>query len=1202
MRSHPKASSAEPTQRQARSLGGIFRGGVATGGRSGDGGSGAPALRRISLVALAFGLAVAVFGVGATCAFAAPPAFERLADFGPDGTEAAGFLKAGPVAVDQSEETVYVLDPQAGTLYKYDFGGHPVDFGGLSPNVSGNELSGLDIAPDQFGSNSQVAVDSHSHTVYLTGGSDGSVSNAVQAFHSDGEPAIFTTGPGAGTNEIPASGLKGVAVDSNGAIYLAGVVSGDNISIYSQSGALLVPSVTAQTPGNLAVGTNGTIYALDDFITMVENTPSEFPVTTDTTYAAAAEPGPRLTSLTFDSTTRRLFGLGFERNQVEVFSSKGGIETAFPDAGGSDALGRPYGVAVATIEQPGIEGGITRVFVTDNPEGGLAQAKIFQERVVIAAPSIEASAALSVTADTAKLRAEVNPNARATKYHFEYGTENCSLGNCTNVVPVNSELGPGRKGVFGYAQLLGLQPGTIYHYRVVAENEIDTTYGPDKTFTTEVSALGFQLGDSRAWEMVSPPNKHLGTLSMPRYQAIVRAAADGEGLAYASVGSLDADSAGSRLPEEAQNLARREGGNWRSEDISAPNTEAAGISGSSQYQLFDPDLSQALLKPYDQTLLSPAADERTPYLRTNGDPPAYMPLLSNKEGFANVPSGEQFGGAGIQLQGANSTLTDVVLSTSTVPLITGAPANSLYLWHAGVITPVSKLTAAEGSEWAGRSLLGSGNGSVRHAISDDGSRVFWGSGDYGSGAISLSALYLRDTETEETVRLDVPEAGAGGGEAAPLFQGANAEGTVVYFTDSRQLTTDASPEGRDLYRCEIPAGAAAAGCATLADISAPSPGSGESAQIGRRIAPGLSDDGSRIYFVAEDVLDSAPNSQGEKASSEQSNLYLYEEGAGVRFIATLTVNDRGVTGGNGYSAALTAAGSPSGRYLAFMSERGLTGYDNRDAASVEPDQEVFRYDAVSDELQCASCNPSGGSPSGQRLKELTFGTPMADRRGLWAKQWLAATLPETGGQEGGGDGNDIMLTQPRYVLDNGRVFFNAIDSLVPADSNGNWDVYEYESMGVGSCDVSSAGAAVSRSGGGCVSLISSGTAGEEAAFLDASESGDDAFFLSTAKLVEIDQDSQYDAYDARVDGVPQKLTPQSECLGEACQPAPSPPSDATPASAAFHGAGNIAPKARRCPKGKRRVAHGRRSRCVAVKHKRKHHPHSRTSASRRAGR
>ena len=39
-----------------------------------------------------------------------------------------------------------------------------------------------------------------------------------------------------------------------------------------------------------------------------------------------------------------------------------------------------------------------------------------------------------------------------------------------------------------------------------------------------------------------------------------------------------------------------------------------------------------------------------------------------------------------------------------------------------------------------------------------------------------------------------------------------------------------------------------------------------------------------------------------------------------------------------------------GEWLAFMSERSLTGYDNRDAASGEPDEEVYLYDAARERL------------------------------------------------------------------------------------------------------------------------------------------------------------------------------------------------------------------------------------------------------------
>ena len=366
----------------------------------------------------------------------------------------------------------------------------------------------------------------------------------------------------------------------------------------------------------------------------------------------------------------------------------------------------------------------------------------------------------------------------------------------------------------------------------------------------------------------------------------------------------------------------------------------------------------------------------------------------------------------------------------------------------------------------------------------------------------------------------------------------------------------------------------------------------------------MSDDASRIYFVAKGVLDPTANSFGEVAVAKQPNLYLWQEGEGTRFIATLSKNDRndwGAPGGNteGEELELSAFASPNGRYLSFMSERSLSGYENSDAASGEPAEEVFRYDAAADELACVSCNPSGASPHARRLGiEVGPGAfSLVDPYNLWDDQYVAASLAQ------GPIASDVgpVFYRPRVVHDSGRIFFHSFDALVPADSNGNWDVYLYEPSGVGDCTASSAGPAIARSGDGCVSLVSSGTAEGESVFLDASETGDDVFFTTTAKLSVLDTDEERDVYDARVNGVVAKLTPRTECQGETCLPAPEAPNDPTPASASFRGAGNVASE--RCPASKRKVTRNGNPRCVSRKHKKhKRHNQKKASHSRRAGR
>ena len=179
--------------------------------------------------------------------------------------------------------------------------------------------------------------------------------------------------------------------------------------------------------------------------------------------------------------------------------------------------------------------------------------------------------------------------------------------------------------------------------------------------------------------------------------------------------------------------------------------------------------------------------------------------------------------------------------------------------------------------------------------------------------------------------------------------------------------------------------------------------------------------------------------------------------------------------------------------------------------------------------------------------------------------------------------------QSRYLTNTGRVFFNSNDALVSADVNGKGDVYEYEPEGTGNCSATANGPSIAfkpartfkgevegqalngEAPAGCVGLISSGTASEEAAFQDASgvgpggEEGEEVFFLTTAKLSPQDHDTSYDVYDAHM------CTTVSPCIAppggqppacenaDACRAAPSsqPEVFGAPASATFSGPGNL---------------------------------------------
>ena len=772
---------------------------------------------------------------------------------------------------------------------------------------------------------------------------------------------------------------------------------------------------------------------------------------------------------------------------------------------------------------------------------------------------IDSESVSGVTATGATLAAQINPLGRDTSYRFEYGT---STGYGTSVPVPDGDIGSGRSDVSVSALVEGLSPGATYHYRVVASNVLGVADGPDRVFVAQ-SGEAPALLDGRAWEMVSPPDKRgslleaIGSLS----GAVIQASVDGSAIAYAAHAPVTAEAQGNRSTVPSEILAKRTGGGWSSLDISTPHEAVSGgaIYGSSEYRVFSPDLSVGLVQPEGDTPLSALASERTPYLREADG--AYVPLVT----AANVPPGTKFGqlaeGGGplpgdAKFVGAAPDLRHVIVR-SRQPLTAGIAVSpvgneNLFEWFGGSLRLVSVLPNGEAaSEEGAGAELGYRGFDVRGAVSEDGSRVVWEAHERGGS----SSLYLRDVARGETVRLDAVQPGARGGQGSPVFAGASSDGSRVFFTDGSHLVPES--KGNSLYMCEMVDVGGKLTC-RLKDLSIPV-NAGESADV-RGTVIGASEDGRYAYFVANGVL-AAGGTPGNCVGSEGAgvcNLYVYDAVAGeTRFIARLSNRDRRDWEAEVESAVfglglLTAGVSPDGRYLAFMSERSLTGYDNVDVHGGQPDEEVFLYSVGTGRVTCASCDPSGARPQGV-FDTGTFPGLLVDRTRLWPGRWLAGSLPGWTAMEAG---DKRAFYRSRYLSDSGRLFFDGADALVGRDTNGLEDVYEYEPAGVGGC----------AQAGGCVGLISSGTSGEESAFVDASGSGDDAFFLTAAQLAPQDQDRALDIYDARVCSaaspclVSPPAPPVSCATADSCRAAPAsqPGVFGAPSSATFSGAGNPA--------------------------------------------
>ncbi len=727
--------------------------------------------------------------------------------------------------------------------------------------------------------------------------------------------------------------------------------------------------------------------------------------------------------------------------------------------------------------------------------------------LAVASPIVESESVSNVASTSATLDAQINPGGADTTYRFEYGT---AAGSYTASAPVpDADAGAGVEAQAVSVHVQGLQAGMLYHYRVLATNALEVVDGSDRTFTTQPATSVSGLPDDRQYELVSPPSKlgaeALGIATHGAGNAMVESSEDGGAITYGMKFPPEAEAPANTLLNN-QLISTRGAAGWSTQNITTPVVETSGLQNSSEFKAFTPDLTRSSFmrtkEPGTIQSLSPEAPEGIrilPFLRSESG--AYTPLVTR--------SSLNLTGDRVNFVAATPDLSHVIIMAD-LTLLEGVPPipvndenYNTYEWTAGRLQLVNILpNGEEAAPDAGYTAFGGDGGfNVRHAISDDGSHVIW---SYDGG------VYERDMVTEKTVLVK------GGGE----FQTASSDGSKVFTSNANG----------DLYAFDAVTG-------SVTDLTGPG------AEVTGVL--GGSEDGSYVYFVAQGALSAA-------ATAGSPNLYMaHYDGAHWTppvFVATLSNSDSHyweIHEKTQFLARLTAEVSPNGRYVAFMTEGDPTGYDNIDANSGQRDAEAYLYDAVTGHLSCASCNPYGARPTG----EFDEGISM-DPTEAWKDHWVAAGLPGwTPSAEQG-----QTTHQSRYVSNEGRLFFDSAEALVPQDTNGREDVYEFEQAGTGSCSEAA----------GCVALISSGAGSGDSSFVDASASGDDVFFRTQERLVSQDVDDAFDIYDAHVCSAvapcPVKVVSPPPCVSsDECKaaPSPQPPIFGAPPSATFVGSGNV---------------------------------------------
>jgi hypothetical protein len=260
----------------------------------------------------------------------------------------------------------------------------------------------------------------------------------------------------------------------------------------------------------------------------------------------------------------------------------------------------------------------------------------------------------------------------------------------------------------------------------------------------------------------------------------------------------------------------------------------------------------------------------------------------------------------------------------------------------------------------------------------------------------------------------------------------------------------------------------------------------------------------------------------------------------------------------------------------------VTGLPHRPVA----DEQVYRYDSVERVVECVSC-ASSFDPNPRFRAFFNGSENLSDNNG---------NIENTAGNDDEGEAANIPFNSLGGSANGDFVFFDTVSALVPQDVDGerapesnyqgniellseefspSSDVYEWRKNGVDGCTRVE----------GCVSLITTGKGGVLNEFLGTDASGRDVFFATNESLVPGDQDTASDIYDARIGGGFAAPPPRpAECEGDSCSAPAAAPSDLTPASATFQGAGDLPgamPEAKPTQKQKKKTKRKRKKRARA---------------------
>ncbi len=655
------------------------------------------------------------------------------------------------------------------------------------------------------------------------------------------------------------------------------------------------------------------------------------------------------------------------------------------------------------------------------------------------------------------------------------------------------------------SDLTGLTPGTTYHYRVVATNSVGTVTSNDVQFLApldpgdnpcpneevRIENHSTRLPECRAYELVT-------TAFTSGYGAEMDKMSINQGtVSYKSrAGNINNSGAGSVFSNTY--IAVRHENGWKTiadlngprGSLFAPPTEFTTAYGARQYSS---DLLRSIW-----------------FINTPQDPFDLWvgyPFLRGSDGnftkISNPPQNE--GSAGIfqpQYLGASEDLTHMFWIGSDYGADTWAPGvgPGLYeyegIGHKAGEVPRRIDLRNDGTTISDCVVAFQGETTVAYfnTYSPDGKTVVFTEKDCGGhkeqiwARVDASKSYF--ASKSQCTRTSGDPGGACDEEKSPSFERMSKDASSVVFSTTQQLLNSDTDQTKDIYEYVLPTASDPNPSPNLFQVSGAAP---NAKALNSRA---VSDDGRRVYFIAQGVLASNHDAYDNPPFPGDFNLYVWDRTAdpkGVtKFIARLEDPPQNYDV-SGFNPRISA----DGRYMVFTAYHPLVPTDTDNSL------DIYRYDAVKGEMLRLSVD-NGGVGGNTDFSNADFGY---------------------GGRVLSDDGQQVV--------------FITSEALSPDDGNGAPDAYLWQE--------------------GHTTLVSTGSVGGGADTVVIDGSGDNIYITSTQQLTADDVDTVTDVYDVRRGGG-FSFDEAPPCAGEGCQPASAPaPDNGAPATDGAGSKGNYRP-------------------------------------------